>query len=59
MSYYRLTEVKGGMQELDGWIRRRFQCLQWGQWKRPYTCAKALMKRGLHEERAWHSAKNQ
>ena len=59
MSYYRLTEVKGVLQELDGWIRRRLRCLLWRQWKRSYTRAKTLMKRGLHEQRAWWSAKNQ
>jgi hypothetical protein len=59
MSYFRLTEVKGVVQDLDGWIRRRLRSLLWRQWKRPYTRAKALMKRGLTEERAWRSAKNQ
>lgn len=59
MSYFRLTEVKGVLQELDGWIRRRLRCLLWRRWKRSYTRAKALMKRGLTEERAWRSATNQ
>ena len=26
-SYFRLTEVKGVLQELDGWIRRKLRCL--------------------------------
>jgi RNA-directed DNA polymerase len=59
MSYFRLTEVKGVLQDLDGWIRRRLRCLLWRRWKRTYTRAKALMKRGVAEERAWRSAKNQ
>lgn len=59
MSYFRLTEVKGVLQELDGWIRRKLRCLLWRQWKRPYARAKALLKRGLKEERAWRSATNQ
>lgn len=59
MSYFRLTEVKGVLQDLDGWIRRRLRCLLWRRWKRPYTRAKAMMKRGLTEERAWRSATNQ
>ena len=32
VTYYRLTEVKGGLQELDGWIRRKLRCLLWRQW---------------------------
>ncbi|MGK6718093.1 group II intron maturase-specific domain-containing protein [Serratia marcescens] len=37
ISYFRLTEVKGVLEELDGWIRRKLRCLLWRQWKRPYT----------------------
>jgi len=59
MSYFRLTEVKGVLEELDGWIRRKLRCLYWRQWKRPFTRAKQLMKAGLDEVRAWASACNQ
>lgn len=58
MSYFRLTEVKGVLEELDGWIRRKLRSLLWRQWKRPVTRAKALMKQGLTEQRAWQSATN-
>lgn len=58
MSYFRLTEVKGALEELDGWIRRKLRGLLWRQWKRPVTRAKALMKQGLREQRAWQSATN-
>lgn len=58
MSYFRLTQTKGALEELDGWLRRKLRCLLWRQWKRVYSCARALMKRGLTEERAWHSATN-
>ena len=43
---------------LDGWLRRKLRCILWRQWKRPYTRARNLMKRGLTEERAWKSATN-
>ena len=56
--YFRLTEVKGIIEDLDGWIRRRMRCIIWRQWKRTYTRAKGLMKRGLGERRAWESAAN-
>lgn len=58
MSYFRLTEVKGVLQELDGWIRRKLRCLLWRQWKRPATRNKRLQARGLGAERAWKSASN-
>jgi RNA-directed DNA polymerase len=58
VNYFRLAEVKGLFEELDGWIRRRLRCLIWRQWKRSYARAKGLMKRGLSEGRAWESASN-
>jgi RNA-directed DNA polymerase len=58
MSYFRLTEVKSVLEELDGWVRRKLRCLLWRQWKRVVTRAKSLMKQGLKEKRAWQSATN-
>jgi RNA-directed DNA polymerase len=58
-AYFKLTETKRGLEELDGWIRWRLRCMLWRQWKRPYTRASNLMKSGLSEERAWRSACNQ
>jgi len=59
MAYFRLTEPKRVVEELDGWIRHKLRCILWRQWKRPYTRAQNLMKRGLTEERAFRSAFNQ
>lgn len=59
MAYFKLTETKLVLGELDGWIRRKLRCILWRQWKRPYTRAKNLMKAGLTEERAFRSAFNQ
>ena len=58
ISYFRLTEVKGVLEELDGWIRHRLRALLWRQWKRNHTRAKNLMRRGLQQQRAWQSATN-
>ena len=58
VNYFRLVEVKGVFEALDGWLRRKLRCILWRQWKRPFTRAKNLMKRGLGEERAWKSATN-
>jgi RNA-directed DNA polymerase len=58
VNYFRLSEVKGIFEELDGWIRRKLRCILWRQWKRPRTRAKNLMKRGLKEEHARQCAGN-
>ena len=58
VAYFRLAEVKGIFEELDGWIRRKLRCILWRQWKRSFTRARNLMRRGLPEQRAWKSAQN-
>lgn len=58
MSYFRLTEVKGALQDLDGWVRRKLRCLLWRQWKRPASRYRKLQGRGLDAKRAWKSASN-
>ena len=58
VQYFKLAEVKGTFEELDGWIRRHLRCLIWRQWKRTWTRAKNLRARGLTEKRAWKSATN-
>jgi RNA-directed DNA polymerase len=58
MNYFRLAQVKGIFEELDGWIRRKLRCVIWRQWKRTRARAKGLIKRGLDEIRAWKSATN-
>jgi len=50
--------VKHVFEMLDQWIRRKLRCIIWRQWKRVFTQAKNLMKRGLDEIRAWRSALN-
>src|SRR5690625_4741190 len=57
-NYFRLAEVKRVFEDLDGWLRRRLRTVIWRQWKRVFTRAGNLMKRGLGEERAWRSATN-
>ena len=58
INYFRLSEVKGLFEDLDGWIRRKLRSIIWRQWKRSYPRAKGLMKRGISEQRAWQSAVN-
>ncbi len=58
VAYFRLTEEKGGLEELDGWIRRKVRALLWRHWKRVYTRAQNLKRAGLSHESAWQSATN-
>lgn len=58
IAYFRATESKRPLEELDGWIRRRLRCLLWQQWKRPATRNRRLQALGLTAERAWKSASN-
>jgi len=58
VAYFRLTEVQGVLEALDGWIRHKLRTLLWRHWKRNHTRAKNLMRRGLSEQRAWQSATN-
>jgi len=58
LNYFRYSEVKGIFDELDGWLRRKLRRILWKQWKRPYTRAKNLMRRGLTKATAWRSARN-
>ena len=58
MAYFRLTEVKNVLEELDGWLRHKLRTLMWRQWKRVYRRARNLMKAGIDKVRAWKSATN-
>jgi RNA-directed DNA polymerase len=58
INYFRLTQSKGVLEQLDGWIRRRLRCLLWRQWKRRATRARKLRALGLDAERARLSAGN-
>ncbi|MHC8358939.1 group II intron reverse transcriptase/maturase [Pseudomonas sp. LS2P72] len=56
--YFKLTQSKRPLEELDGWVRHKLRCVIWRQWKRPSTRARNLIRLGLDEARAWKSATN-
>ncbi|MEM5432746.1 group II intron reverse transcriptase/maturase [Cupriavidus oxalaticus] len=58
IGYFQYTEVKGVLETLDGWVRRRLRCLLWRQAKSRATRTVMLRRQGLTEARAWHSARN-
>jgi RNA-directed DNA polymerase len=57
-SYFKLSQSRRPLEELDGWIRHKLRCVIWRQWKRPSTRARNLMRLGLSQERACKSAFN-
>jgi RNA-directed DNA polymerase len=59
MVYFSASDVKGFTKDLDMWIRRHLRKIIWQQLKRNWTRLKALIKRGLSEERAVQSTFNQ
>jgi RNA-directed DNA polymerase len=58
INYFQLTQSKGVLEELDGWVRRRLRCLLWRQWKRGRTRARKLRALGLADARARVSSGN-
>jgi len=56
--YFQLSESKQVWKDLDGWLRRRLRCLIWRQAKTRQRRTALLRKRGLREDRAWHSGHN-
>jgi group II intron reverse transcriptase/maturase len=57
-SYFKLTQSKHPLEELDGWVRHKLRCAIWRQWKQPPTRARNLMRLGFSEVRARKSAFN-
>ncbi len=58
VSYYRKSGVRNVFEQLDQWIRRKLRAILWRQWKRNWTRAKEMIRRGLSHEQAWTSATN-
>jgi RNA-directed DNA polymerase len=58
INYFRFTQSKRVLEELDGWIRRRLRCLLWRQAKHRQGRTTMLRRQGLPEDRAWRSAHN-
>jgi group II intron reverse transcriptase/maturase len=58
VSYFRKSDIRTALEELDQWIRRKLRAILWRQWKRPWTRAREMQRRGLDRVRAWISATN-
>ena len=57
-NYFRYAQNKGMFQEIDGWLRSRFRCVIWRQWKKPNRRRLELIRRGIEPERAKVSTVN-
>jgi len=55
-AYFRPARVKGILEGLDQWLRRKLRVVLWRRWKRPRTRAHEPMQRGLTPDRARQSA---
>lgn len=57
-AYFRLADVKGTFEELDGWVHRKLRATLWRQWKKPTARTRNLMQRGIEPARARLCASN-
>jgi RNA-directed DNA polymerase len=53
IQYFRMAQMKGRMQDIGQWLRRRMRCLRLKQCKRAYAIARFLMGLGVREDSAW------
>ncbi len=53
LGYFGIASIKTILQNWDGWLRRRYRCYIWKQWKKPRKRAKSLMQLGIPEWQAW------
>lgn len=53
IQYFRMARMKGFMQDIGQWLRRRLRCLRLKQCKRAHATARFLMSLGESEPSAW------
>jgi RNA-directed DNA polymerase len=58
LSYFRLSEVKSTLRDVDGWIRRKLRCILWRQCKHRLTRFRMLVRQGLMRQEARRTAFN-
>lgn len=56
IQYFRMAQMKGLMQDIGQWLRRRLRCLRLKQCKRVHAMARYLMGLGVREDSAWKLA---
>ena len=53
IQYFQMARMKGWMQDIGQWLRRRIRCLRLKQCKRVQAIARFLMSLGEREDSAW------
>jgi RNA-directed DNA polymerase len=52
IQYFQMARMKGFMQDIGQWVRRRLRCLRLKQCRRTHTIARFLMNLGENERSA-------
>lgn len=52
-NYFKLTEARSILEDLDSWVRSRLRLCYWKQWKLPRTRVKMLIRLGTPEGQAY------
>jgi len=53
INYYKISEMKAFLTELNGWLRRRIRQIYWKQWKLPKTRRRELIALGVDKRKAY------
>ena len=56
VNYFKLSDMKTKLIELDQWIRRRLRACVWKTWKKSRTKFNNLIKLGIQRNKAWEYA---
>jgi len=56
VQYFKLADMKGIMESIDRWVRRRIRMITWKRWKKVKTRFENLQKLGIAKEQAWQWA---
>lgn len=53
IQYFRMARMKGALEEMAQWLRRRLRCLKLKQCRQTLAIARFLMSLGVREDSAW------
>jgi len=56
VQYFKLADMKGIMETIDQWVRRRIRMITWKRWKKVKTKFGNLQKLGVAKGKAWEWA---
>ena len=56
VNYFKLSDMKTKLIELDQWMRRRLRACVWKTWKKIRTKFNNLIKLGIQRNKAWEYA---